>query len=559
MRIWGRFVAVVLMLLATTAISQERDVKARPRYESSGGGEKWAVIVGVNEYDDPNILPLKYAVSDAQALYDLLTDPNQGGFERDNVILLTDDTEPMPTRTEILRALTTLRKAVSPTDTVFLSFSGHGIEQDGIAYLIPRDGVLDILADEAISMERFYQAFGKASVQVAFLDACHSGISPPGGKNTDERMGKRMADSIFADATGRVVLSSCYINEKSWEYPEKKHGVFSYFLLEGLKGKADSGGDGYVTVSEVNSYVTQKVKAWAFQNRKQQTPNQKIEGSGEILLTMWEPPEAVVSPKPVVSSDVSREKPARQVTEKTKIGKDGAEMVLIPAGEFQMGSNDGSSDEKPVHTVYVDAFYMDKYEVTNALYKKFMDATGHKAPLYWNDSKNNAPDQPVRGVSWHDGAAYAKWAGKCLPTEAEWEKAARGGLSGKKYPWGDELTHDDANYSGTGGRDRWGYTSPVGSFDPNGYGLHDMTGNVWEWCADEYSSSYYRVSERNNPEGPGVAVTFDNSDFTTVRTPRVLRGGSCYVGNLYGLRVADRHNDNPTRALSIVGFRCAGL
>ena len=147
-----------------------------------------------------------------------------------------------------------------------------------------------------------------------------------------------------------------------------------------------------------------------------------------------------------------------------KTGKDGAEMVLIPAGEFQMGSNYGYNDEKPVHTVYLDAFYMDKYEVTNALYKKFMDATGHKAPAYWNDSSYNAPDQPVLGVSWNDAKAYAEWAGKRLPTEAEWEKAARGGLVGKKYPWGDSISHDDANYGGTGGKDKWDGTSPVGSF-----------------------------------------------------------------------------------------------
>ena len=127
MYIWGRFITVVLLLFATAAISQERDVTVRPRYQSSDGGAKWAVIVGVNQYEDSNIESLKYSVSDARALYDLLIHPDLGGFERENVILLTDDTEPKPTRTEILRALTTLKKAVSPTDTVFLSFSGHGI------------------------------------------------------------------------------------------------------------------------------------------------------------------------------------------------------------------------------------------------------------------------------------------------------------------------------------------------------------------------------------------------------------------------------------------------
>jgi len=228
------------------------------------------------------------------------------------------------------------------------------------------------------------------------------------------------------------------------------------------------------------------------------------------------------------------------------IGKDGAEMVLIPAGEFSMGSND-YGDEKPVHTVYLDAFYIDRYEVTNAQYKKFMDATGHKAPAFWSDSKYNAPNHPVVGVSWNDAKAYAEWAGERLPTEAEWEKAARGGLVGKKYPWGDNITHDDANYDGTGGKDVWEHTSPVGSFAPNGYGLYDMAGNAWEWCADWYDSGCYAKSPSRNPTGPDSGSS------------RVLRGGSWGYGGTDSLRVAYRGFDDPAYMFGFVGFRCAGF
>jgi len=229
------------------------------------------------------------------------------------------------------------------------------------------------------------------------------------------------------------------------------------------------------------------------------------------------------------------------------IGKDGAPMVLIPAGEFEMGSNDGGDDEKPAHTVYLDAFYMDKYEVTNALYKKFMDATGYKAPEFWNDQSFNDPQHPIVGIRWHDAKAYADWAGKRLPTEAEWEKAARGGLVRKEYSSGDTLTHEDANYNGTGGKDKWEYTSPVGSFAPNGYGLYDMAGNVWECCADWYDSEYYAQSPKSNPTGPSSG------------SHRVLRGGSWNSFDFTpSLRVWRRDLGDPMARLGsyVVGFRC---
>lgn len=229
------------------------------------------------------------------------------------------------------------------------------------------------------------------------------------------------------------------------------------------------------------------------------------------------------------------------------------QMILVPAGEFQMGSNDGRDDEKPVHTVYVDAFYMDVYEVTNAQYQKFVEATGHWPPTHWYDPKFNAPEQPVVRMGWDDAVAYAEWAGKRLPTEAEWEYAARGGLIGKKYPWGDEAfdaggihraNHGfDGNDPGDDAVDGYGYTAPVGSFAPNGYGLYDMAGNVWEWCADWYGSDYYSSSPADNPTGPSSG------------TERVFRGGSwSYHPGL--LRVAFRGYAEPHSRYSDYGFRC---
>ena len=241
--------------------------------------------------------------------------------------------------------------------------------------------------------------------------------------------------------------------------------------------------------------------------------------------------------------------------------EDDVEMVLIPTGEFEMGSNDGDDDEKPVHTVFVDAFYIDIYEVTNAKYRKFIQATGHAESTYWNNSKYNQPNQPVVGVSWYDAMAYAQWAGKRLPTEAEWEKAARGGLVGKRYPWGDEAPNEGGTYRANygpgddGKADGYEYTAPVGSYPANGYGLYDMSGNVWEWCMDEYQADFYSKSPRTNPIAGAANLDEMINNFTNVKSWRVLRGGSWNGINNY-VRVANRGWFSPGSRVVTFGFRC---
>ncbi len=240
-------------------------------------------------------------------------------------------------------------------------------------------------------------------------------------------------------------------------------------------------------------------------------------------------------------------------------------MVFIPAGDFQMGSNDGNFDEKPVHTVYVDAFYIDIYEVTNVQYKEFVDANPwwgkdqiprryHDGNYlkHWTGNSYGRGNHPVVYVSWYGAMAYAEWAGKHLPTEAEWERAARGGLSGKKYPWeGDSIDANKANYNSN-----LGGTTAVGSYAPNPYGLYDIAGNVWEWCLDEYQGNYYKISPRRNPIARVNSITDITSNFTNIKNNRVLRGGS-WVGNSRSLRVADRRGNAPTFTNPYFRFRCA--
>lgn len=253
---------------------------------------------------------------------------------------------------------------------------------------------------------------------------------------------------------------------------------------------------------------------------------------------------------------------AKREPSQTIVGNGSAEMVLIPAGEFLMGGtdDDARSNEQPVHPVYVDAFYMDKHLVTNAQYKVFVDANPQRKDLipdayqsgfYLSNWKGGSyPDgkgnHPVTGVSWDAAMAYARWAGKRLPTEAEWEKAARGGFVGMKYPWGNTVDENLANYD-----ENVGDTTPVGHYAPNGYGLYDMSGNVWEWCLDAYEETFYANSPHRNP-GAGGQV---GNDFTSIKVNRVLRGGS-WFNSAQSLRVASRNWSSPSFTSSDYGFRC---
>ncbi|MEW5939212.1 MAG: SUMF1/EgtB/PvdO family nonheme iron enzyme [Chloroflexota bacterium] len=227
---------------------------------------------------------------------------------------------------------------------------------------------------------------------------------------------------------------------------------------------------------------------------------------------------------------------------------DGMTPVYIPAGEFSMGSTDGSDDEKPVHAVYLDGYWMDKTEVTNAMYKKCEDAGRCDPPAYSKSSTRESyygnsryDDYPVIYISWNNANAYCQWAGRRLPTEAEWEKAARGS-DGRTYPWGNgDPSATLLNFSGNVGD-----TTEVGSY-PSGasyYGLLDMAGNVWEWVADWFDADYYSSAPTSNPQGPSSGEQ------------RVLRGGSWVgVGDL--ARSSFRLGDSPDVIYLNIGFRCA--
>jgi formylglycine-generating enzyme required for sulfatase activity len=302
-------------------------------------------------------------------------------------------------------------------------------------------------------------------------------------------------------------------------------------------------------------------------------------------------------------------------------------LVWVPGGTFTMGTADGFADERPPHRVQISGFWMDATEVTNAQFRAFVDAAGYvttaervpdvaelmaqlppgtpppdpellvpgslvfhaterPVPLdsvgrWWSwtpgaswrhpsgpeSSLDGLDDHPVVHVSWDDAQAYAAWAGKRLPSEAEWEWAARGGLDEARYPWGTASIEDlpaRANvWQGTFPSDNrledgWLTTAPVGSYAPNGFGLHDMAGNVWEWCADWYDARWYatlgRAGTAVDPQGP--ARSYEPGD---PAPKRVQRGGSFLCNSSYcaGYRVSARMKSSPDTGLAHTGFRCA--
>lgn len=272
------------------------------------------------------------------------------------------------------------------------------------------------------------------------------------------------------------------------------------------------------------------------------------------------------------------------------------DMVLIPAGEFLMGSNNENANdrEKPIHKVYVEAFCIDKYPVTNAQYKEFIDANPHwcKPTKHYrrnktrqimhsilrkyhgqnylkdwveNDYPEEKADHPVTHVSWYAAMAYAEWIGRRLPTEAEWEKAARGGIASQRYPWGNRMKSGDEEYDKA-----VGVTYPIGKYQANNFGVYDMVGNVWEWCLDMYDADYYANSTIRNPiAGVNTKDDFNllMTDFWNIKTDRVLRGGTHFTSS-EPIHTAARWGGKPiltsylsslylSQYMANIGFRCA--
>jgi formylglycine-generating enzyme required for sulfatase activity len=370
-----------------------------------------------------------------------------------------------------------------------------------------------------------------------------------------------------------AALFSCSEREVSWEDAGLAggHGVFFHYVIEGLKGQADVDGDHKVSLLELTEYTQKTVSAFV---RRKHAVSQLPRLRGDI--------------GPVALIDVA----ARPAQARTITNSIGMTLNLIEPGKFLMGSAPGDKEafdgEKPWHWVGITKpFYLGVTEVTRGQFRRFVDDAGYqteaekdgKGGWGWNDGAKNfeqnprfnwqnagfdqTDEHPVVNVSWNDAQAFIAWLNRKegqgnvyrLPTEAEWEYACRAGTN-TKYACGDDpeglaaignIADATAKEKYTdrttiAARDGYAYTAPVGRFQPNGFGLFDMHGNVWEWCADWYDKDYYKQSPLEDPQGPEKASN------------RVFRGG-CWFSGPRGARSADRAGILPGFRVSYLGFR----
>lgn len=564
-------VAISLALLAGVVCAETKDVNLVQETQQFEQGSKVAIVVGVKSYDQRlnGFRPLDYAGEDAKQVAAVL---KRLGYQ---VELLVDG---QASPNVILNRIRQKGKLPGiQNGTMLFYFSGHGFAVGHDNYLAAWDAVAENLQDSGLGISSVVEAIRDTRVRRAVLlvDACRN----------DPRPGRKGGSDSYMDVDtgeGVQIFYSTRFGDVSWENDAFKHGVFSYFLMQGLTGQGAQ--NGLVTFNSLANYVEGEVSRWTDSNMSQtQQPFRRSDGDfyGDFVLARVGdvPPQPAPEPAPqTLEAPVAVELvvPARKSFEPEMVPLDGDTFTMGCDGMRDDVEGGCSDNEKPAHKVTLKAFKLAKTETTVGQFRAFVDATGYKTTAEekgscwsydfkgeWNDGKGNSwrklgfpqsDDHPVACVSWDDANAYADWLKKetgkdyRLPTEAEWEYAARGG-SDTAYPWGDKASHEFANYGKdeccdglASGKDKWVYTSPVGSFAANAYGLYDMNGNVWEWVQDRWHGDY-----KGAPVDGSSWVSGDSAR-------RVLRGGSWYYspGNV---RSAGRGSSTPDDRSYGIGFR----
>jgi formylglycine-generating enzyme required for sulfatase activity len=557
-------------------------------------GKKYAFLVGVRQYAEAKELrTLDNTENDVTELAQVL---QQAGYNKDNIVLMTqtlgrENIRLLPLRRRIQKELELVLAEVGEEDTVLVALAGHGVQlrNDPESYFCPADAELNDKAT-LLSLKAVYQELErcKATTKLLLVDACRNDpfIDKTRAPRLEVDVESVTRPALPAPPGGVVAFFSCSEREKAYDHKKLAHGVFMNFVIEGFRGGA-ADDSGQVSLLGLGNYVTGKVSSYV---RNEYGEPQKPELLGNIRGA-------------VALARIELQRVPRDITNSI-----GMKLVLIPAGKFQMGSPEGENghktDEAPQHEVEITRpFYLATCAVTVGQFRDFVRETGYKTdaekdglggtgydaktrslpvgrkPDYtWrNPGFEQGDDHPVVNVSWNDSVAFCRWLkgkeGKVyrLPTEAEWEYACRAGTQTRFWS-GDE----DSSLNGVANiadqslkekvvkhifaadppskkkiektlvswDDGYPFTSPVGRFRSNPFGLFDMHGNVDQWCADWYEKEYYRNSPAAGPRGPGSGLS------------RVVRGSSwhSYAGIARAARRFSAIPDNGNRAL---GFRVA--
>ncbi|HYW41637.1 MAG TPA: SUMF1/EgtB/PvdO family nonheme iron enzyme [Bryobacteraceae bacterium] len=419
-------------------------------------------------------------------------------------------------------AVEKFQSSLQKGDVALVYFSGNAVQRDRDNYLIPIDfsaekGDLDTQAYSLGFVEGQLKDRGTES-RLLILDAARENPAVTNRLFLDQGL-----TTAYSFSSGTLLALSASVGKFQVKPGQRPIDRFTQALADRLR-------DPGLTPED----LFQQVRLAVSQNTDEaQVPVVNSLLSRPFYLTGVPKKEVAALPAGDISSN----------------SMDKQEYVWIPPGTFQMGCVPGDSkcrpDESPRHKVTISkGYWMGRTEVEIATYKTYVSMNKGvkmpKAPQNYRMGWNNE-SQPMVEVTQQDAAAFCKWAGGRLPTEAEWERAARAGVEGGKLAWGDALSHDKANYFGTGGHDIWEDVSPVRKFDPNAWKLYDMSGNVWEWCSDWYDPGYYAKSPEADPTGPPTGKD------------RVKRGGS-FHSQENELRLSYRafHNDRDNNT----GFRC---
>ena len=581
---------LLTILLPMVALAWPCPACAQPRAAAVEGkdftGRRWALLIGVDQYK--RLMKLKYCGNDVRATGQRLV---QSGFERDRVVVLHNQAQSLdfqPLKANIEEQVRLILGSARQGDLVLLSFSGHGVRIGGRSYLCPYEADLENPAT-LVSLDAIFRALEDcpAALKLFVVDACQNDVVPEGERSgVGARAGDEFAKSLSEapPPQGTLLLTSCAPGEKSREAEEFRHGVFMHYVLEGLGGPADFNGNRVVMLTEMFAYASDRTQDYVRLNYKSlQRPRLR----GDIV----DFPLVEVGASPEITNTIGmrlRLIPAGQF----QMGSRESAAELAKAFEaYGKPSADGFKDEYPMHRVRISKpFYLGVHEVTVGQFGKFVSDSGYQTDAERNEGYEGAfgfnaatgkfeankgyswrqvgfpqaDDHPVVNVSHNDAVKFCEWLSRKehveyrLPTEAEWEYACRAGTTTRYYHGDDPEGLSEvgnvvdatakskfSDWSWTiSGRDGYVFTAPVGKFTPNDFGLHDVHGNVFEWCADWYDEKYYAASPVDDPTGP------------TSGSYRVFRGGG-WGSSAGRCRAANRYWFVPSPRGSSLGFRLA--